>query len=360
MNEKRDEQEKMRTNSDKRNIIGIVIILGFVALTFLINYKNENTSIPSGAKRGIEDLKGRLSEILELENNHEFGKIYDSYYSPETKARLKRDAYINDAEGYFKDKVFLSKIVINDAKIDGDAGYIDRTRVNCSDENCTSKNETRSYKKFVYVDNNWQMVVEEKPITCIRNTGYDMPEEFKRALSLIAQRSIQADTARSRIWGSFVSDAENCLNIQYAKSSDNISDAEGMFVFAPSQSMEKFDIIVSPKYKAKDDLLTAILLIHEIVHVRDFINDQNSGGSTGCFETEANAFSTQNYFASILNQEEMDSINSRVLTRTSDEAQQILYVFSSIPKFKGDNYNEKALNFVKASPAYQEQCKGRE
>lgn len=351
---------KITAKINKRNIIWTVIIVGLIAFIFLTNYKNENSPTSSNPKRSVEDLKRRLNEILELENKQEFEKAYDEYFSPETKARLKKDAYINSVKDGLGDRAYPIKIIINDAKVDGDIGYIDRTRIDCLDENCTSSNQTRGYRKFVYVDNNWRMVVEEDPAVCIRSAGYEMPEEFKRALSLIIQRYSQSNIVSLQKNGASLKGIQNCLNIQYAKPSDNMSSAEGMFVFTPSQSLEKFDIFVSPKYALKDDLLTSALLIHEIYHVFDFVNGQSSGKQVGCFESEATAFSNQNFFVSnVLNSEEVKSINSRIYTNSSEEAKQLAYVFNAIPKMKGSSYQEKALNFVKASPAYQKQCKGR-
>lgn len=357
MDEKKE--EKIIAKTSKGNIIWTVIILGLIVFIFLTNYKNENPSISSNPKRSIEDLKHRLNEIIEFENNHEFEKIYDDYYSPETKARIKRDFYIDSAKKTLEKHVSYSKILINDAQVNGDIGYVDRTRTECLNDDCTKKTDSRSYKKFVYVDNNWRMIVEEDPTVCIRSAGYEMPEEFKRAISLIIQRYDQSNNASIRPNGDSVKNIQNCLNIQYAKPADNISDAEGMFVFTPSQSMEKFDILVSPKYSAKDDLLTAILLSHEIMHVFDFIESQSSGKKVDCFETEAEAFSAQNFFVGTLNKEEINSISSRVLAGASAEARQVVYAILAIPKQKGKDYHEKALNFVKASPAYQKQCKDR-
>lgn len=319
------------------------------------SFSNQNGS--------TEDLQLRLNEIVELENKHEFEKIYDEYFSPESKSRLTKENYIKSTTQYFEDGgIFHSEIIINDVKISDGTGYIDRTRIDCLDEKCTNKKQTRAYKKFVYIDNDWRMVVEGKmTYYCVRDSGYEIPEEFKRALSLMAQRYSQSNNTSLQNDGFAIKEIQNCLNIQYAKPTDNISSADGMFVFSPSQSLEKLDIFVSPKYAVKDDLLTAVLLIHEITHVFDFINGQSHGTPKGCFESEASAFSNQNFFVShVLNSEEVKSINSRIYTNSSDEAEQIAYVFNKIPKMKGSDYQEKALNFVKASPAYQKQCKDRD
>jgi hypothetical protein len=359
MDEKNEEQKNLLARGGRKNIIGIAIIIGLLVFIFLINYKKENPLVSSSQKRSVEDLDNKINEILELENKHAFGEIYDNYFSTETKDRLKKDVYVNKAENDFKDKIYFSKITINDTKIDGDLGYIDRTRTDCLDKDCTTTKQSRGYKKYVYANNDWRMVVEEEPTYCIRKTGYEMPEEFKRALSLIIQRYSQSNSVAMQSNGAYISKIQNCLNVQYAKSSDDISDAEGVFVFTPSQSMEKFDIFVSPKYVAKDDLLTSILLSHEIRHVRDFIESQSTGIPIYCFETEARAFSAQNFFALTLNNEEARSLGSRVITNSSPEAQQVFYSLITIPKQKGNDYHEKALNFVKANPAYQKQCKGR-
>lgn len=325
---------------------------------YLLDHKtfdNKNSIEKPGT---IEALEKRLYEISRLENNHEFEKIYDEYFSPETKDRLQKDAYINTLKNAFIDKIYSSEITINDIIIKENIGYVDRTRIDCLDEKCIEKKQTRGYRKYIYANNNWYMIAGDDQIYCIRDAGYDIPEEFKRAISLIIQRYNQSDNAEAQSNGVSVKDIQNCLNIQYAKPSDDISDAYGAFIFSPSQSMEKFDILVSPGYSAKDDILTAILLTHEFRHVLDFIEGQFSGEQVDCFETEARAFSAQNlFFSQALNKEEVYSLVSRMLTNASEETKQIEYVIEEIAKTKGKDYHEKALNFVKASPAYQEQCK---
>lgn len=354
-------QEK---NFNKRNYKKYIIVILSISIFFIllfINQGNPDNSTVTKQVRGADDLNARLNEILQLENKHDFENIYEHYFSPETKSRLEKDTYLKETKDHFENGIYFSKIIINDTQIDGDTGYVDRTRIDCLDENCTLKNQTRGYKKYIYIDNNWHMVVEAEPIFCTRSTGYEMPEEFKRALSLIIQRYDQSDYASVQKNGYSVQAIQNCLNIQYTESSDDISGADGVFIFTPSQSLDKFDIFVSPKYAAKDDLLTSVLLVHEIYHVFDFINGQFSGNPVGCFETEARAFSNQNFFVShVLNSEEINSLNSRIYADSSEEVKQISYVFKKIPTTNGDDYQEKALNFVKSNPYYQEQCKNEQ
>lgn len=345
----------------------IVLAVFCIGIGGFFGYKQflddqENRSVILEPTGNAEGLRQRFTELSDLENKREFEKVYDEYISSEMKARFTKESYVDWAKKYFEEKNILnSSFSINEAKVDGNIGYVDRIRVDCLDLDCSKNLTSRDYKRLVFSEGNWYLSASEEPIVCIRKTGYEIPEEFRRSLSLITQRFDQAGEERAKIWSSFIKRVENCLNIQYAKPGDenftNDSNTEGMFTFYPSQSMERFDIIISPRYSVKDDLLTAVLLVHEISHVRDFINDQKDGEPIGCFETEGVAFSTQNYFASILNQEEVNSINARVARNISKEAQQVVDVFTVVPKFPGDNYYEKSLNFVKANPSYQKLCR---
>lgn len=343
-------------NRKNKSIILLVIIVTFVLLVFCY-FDDFNYNIFLERNKNDDGLKSRVNEIVELENKHEFGNVYDDYFSVHAKSKINRDKYIEDSMNLFENKVYSSSITIKDIVLDGNIGYVDRERLNCLDNECIRNRSDRSYRKYIYEKGNWYMIADHEDVFCVRKTGYEIPEEFDRAISLMTQRYGQSDNSVMQSNSYSIKDVKNCLNIQYAESSMDIADAEGAFIFTPSQSMEKFDILVSPKYSSKDDLLTAILLSHEIMHVFDFIESQKSGLPINCFETEAKAFTAQNFFASTLNEEEMDSINLRVIANSSSEAQQVVHVFSTIPKQEGSTYHDKALNFVKNSPVYQEQCK---
>ncbi len=119
------------------------------------------------------------------------------------------------------------------------------------------------------------------------------------------------------------------------------------------------NIYVSPRYQSKDDILTAVLLMHELTHAYNYALDLSTGDDLGCFEHEAYAFTAQNLFVGTLNDEERQSLTARMAVGGSNELRNVAYVYNQIPKTRGSDYFEKALNFVKASPAYQEQCRGR-
>jgi hypothetical protein len=146
------------------------------------------------------------------------------------------------------------------------------------------------------------------------------------------------------------------VNIQYANSDAEINGAEGVFYFEPGQSMHNLSIKVSPRYKIKDDLITSVLLSHELTHAAQYVIQQTSGSYIGCFESEAQAFEMQNWYTERLNVEERQSLAGRLRFNNSPELLSLAETYHLIPRLDGATYRDKALNFVKSNPAYQEQC----
>jgi hypothetical protein len=176
-----------------------------------------------------------------------------------------------------------------------------------------------------------------------------MPEEFSRALSLIIQREGGGDENNRLLADSFKL-IKNCLNIQYAQTESDMYGAEGYFTFSKNSMKENLLIFVSPKYQAKDDLLTAILLSHEISHALFFVGNYQFT----CFENEAHAFENQYAFMLLLNASEKESLVAR--TQSYGDVYDTLYTIQQIINQKGNTWNEQALNYVKKDKYYIQQC----
>jgi hypothetical protein len=145
---------------------------------------------------------------------------------------------------------------------------------------------------------------KQTSIKCSRNKPYDIPPELERARSLRQQRlsefGIDLDF-------SFY----NCIHIMYADLSEQ--DADGLFVFDKNSSIDDLRIYVDKAYKEKDDILTAILLDHEFVHVSQFVNEIEDIKKTSCIDSETEAFLHQVNFLRTLNEEEIMSLVQRLL-----------------------------------------------
>ncbi len=135
-----------------------------------------------------------------------------------------------------------------------------------------------------------------------------------------------------------------------------MNQAEGVFKFSPEQGVERLTIFVSPRYKSMDDLLISALLSHEMSHIINYVVGQMNYEPISCFIDEAQAFQSQNWFLLSLNEEERRSLLARAQVEPSPELVSMMTAFINIPKMKGATYQDKALNYVKSNPFYQEQC----
>jgi hypothetical protein len=147
---------------------------------------------------------------------------------------------------------------------------------------------------------------------------------------------------------------KNCLDIQYAPSDEELSGAEGVFAFAKNSTNDRLQIFVSPRYEVKDDLLTAILLSHEIAHA--FIFATGSSNTISCYQNEAIAFQSEMRFIGTLNEEEIASITYRYNNRASEEVEGVINLITGMGRTPGNSPSEKALNWVKSNPFYKNQC----
>jgi hypothetical protein len=150
---------------------------------------------------------------------------------------------------------------------------------------------------------------------CTRTSPYPMPAEFERALSLIQERMQKS--------GKVDSNFHNCIDIQYANLHQLASpNTEGEFLFDPnSSSVNDLKIYVDSSYASYDDLTTAFLLSHELTHAKQFVDEAVSNKSVSCVEKEVGAFKNQFYFLAYLNNEEAQSLISRIEKGDSNNPQ---------------------------------------
>lgn len=213
---------------------------------------------------------------------------------------------------------------------------------------------------------------------CSRTEPYSMPSEFQRARSLRKQR---INEARQKIGMSKLNeDFYNCIDIEYKDL--NKENAEGMFYFDQNSSLERLVIYVDSSYKAKDDLLTAILLSHEFTHITQLIRDEKAE-ELSCIEKEGEAFYNQLRFILTLNREERSSLYSRLKLYSKGQYKnpKVVSMFETIinllefnmevanvcqKKYKtdtrdftvclGDGLKEKIDNMIESSSYYKKQC----
>jgi len=209
---------------------------------------------------------------------------------------------------------------------------------------------------------------------CQRTTPYNVPPEINRALDLIAQRLDIANHGGSFYTKAF--DYRNCLDIQYSNEASKMGMEGGFDTTSPTDDLR---IIMNPLYQSYDDLSIATILIHELTHVGQELEQRELGTKMECYGQEADAFTAQSIFLSQLHEEERRSIFARlredldvnpalsivlsveIKTQESIKACTQLKEANSLTQ---EQYNEcvwtgtrnKMLEEVKASEAYTQQC----
>lgn len=196
---------------------------------------------------------------------------------------------------------------------------------------------------------------------CSRSIPYNNPPEFTRAVSLINQRLNQAKM-EELVYTPII----NCLDIQYTnKDMDN---AEGYFIFDPDSSINDLKIYVNPIYNKYDDILTALLLSHELRHVQQFVNFKTKGTNLDCYDNEIEAFMWQLAFLTYLNPEEQKSLYNRIsqdqnLNSAYASTWKLLQIWNDTQDCNNSNTcvggdtKQQITSMVKNNRYYQEQCK---
>lgn len=190
-------------------------------------------------------------------------------------------------------------------------------------------------------------------VGCNRTQEYPLPEEFRRAISLIVQRLDEGNNSIGNQMVVFFKGIRNCVDIQYAQSDTEINSAEGVFSFSENSTPNQLQILVSPRYKSKDDLLTAILLSHELTHAAIYASGAQE--SISCYDNESLAHLIEMLFIGTLNDDEIASLTYRA-NNGYPEAKGVLNLILGVRRSKGADSSEKVANYVRSKPFYQQQC----
>lgn len=199
-----------------------------------------------------------------------------------------------------------------------------------------------------------------KKLTCSRTERYDNPPEFDRALSLIQQRG-QENKGNDQI-----TPLVPCIAVIYDDTRDK-EGAEGYFIFGSDDIKDNYyPIYIDKSYKEADDYINAILLVHEITHVAQYINEINDKNELTCVKKESKAFLNQYAFIGLLTQEEKLLLRSRVNTSENPQIFSIelgdQFLKESMA-YCGEDFScfsvqmsDHFTDMVESSSYYKEQC----
>lgn len=224
----------------------------------------------------------------------------------------------------------------------------------------------------------------QKQGSCTRTEPFSLDPQFNKALDLIAQRSKSAEELENKNKLSSTNvprffpalDSRNCLNILY---SDNMPKNSNAWFDSESSTSNNLIIKIIPEYKDQniDNLVMAMLLAHELVHVQQYF-DIKTGAKMTCVEQEADAFNRQLSFLAILNKDEQLKIMNLIKTKyyyvlgtfydlwiEQDKASTACNKLQPTGQFNQDSFNKCfwdemqtiTKEFIQNIPGYQEHCK---
>lgn len=325
-------------------LVLFIVLLSVVFIVFHIFSEQVNKEI------SLEKMYKSMSKLTE---SNEFGKIYDQFLLPSEKIKISRDEFIRK---YSRKNIsiYSEDYKVHSVVVSGDRGVVDRTIILCLSKACDGENKLESRMKFeyFYINGKWYAPIDNQ-VYCERTEEYVYPEEFKRAVSLLIQRKENSKLNESIKLAVGYKKVRNCLDIQYLSGKENFTDVEGVFVFDNSSTPERLQIFVSPKYQNKDDLLTTLLLSHEIHHA--YLFAAGKAKFMTCYENESEAFATElGLYHFDFNQEEKDSINNRYYT--SNEVKAFLDLYRVVNNRHADYISDGVLPIIMENPIYQKQC----
>lgn len=153
-----------------------------------------------------------------------------------------------------------------------------------------------------------------KTVSCTRDSRLENKPSYDRALSLIAEKYDMWEKSGDG-FGSFYffpPKLVNCIKVNEGEVR-NTSGAEGFFKFNDDQiKNDYFPITIDTDYSYNDDILNALLLVHEITHVQQYMDALNGKDNLSCIDKEAEAFFAQFRLYSIQFPEVRKSMDLRI------------------------------------------------
>lgn len=153
---------------------------------------------------------------------------------------------------------------------------------------------------------------EPKIVSCTRTTRLENEPYFDRALSLIEEKYKSWETSNHDYYTAFPSQLTNCIKI-IEDETVKTDEAEGYFIFNDKEISDNyFPIHIDKNYRYSDEAVNSLLLIHEITHVQQYIDETNGKSSLSCIDKEVEAFNAQYNFYINLSGEYAKSVDLRI------------------------------------------------
>lgn len=178
-----------------------------------------------------------------------------------------------------------------------------------------------------------------KELGCTRTTQLENNPQYDRALSLLHQK-LEGWNPNNDPSENYFPPANliNCIKVIEADVKGTTG-AEGLFVINSKDVKQNyFPVTVDKSYSYADDLLNALILIHEITHVQQYIDTTRGKDELSCIDKEVQAFYSSWKLIGILHSEEWKSITLRL--DNDDDLHPQLQIVNAIKQTTLDNFEK--------------------
>lgn len=175
---------------------------------------------------------------------------------------------------------------------------------------------------------------------CTRTTRIENAPQYDRALSLLHQK-LDGWNPNNDPTENYFPPASllNCIKVVEGDVKGT-SGAEGFFeINSKNIKQDYFPVTIDKDYEYADDLLNALILVHEITHVQQFIDAENGKKELSCIDKEVQAFYASWKLFGILNSEEWKSLDFR-LTNDKDLHPQLQIIQAIREQTGGANFQK--------------------
>ncbi|MBP7875834.1 hypothetical protein KA012_02450 [Candidatus Woesebacteria bacterium] len=224
-----------------------------------------------------------------------------------------------------------------------------------------------------------QLPAESSQIGCDRTSRLENKPAYDRALSLIQERYKMWEDNGEKIgsWYFFPSQLVNCIHVVDEDLSRD-SGLEAYFIFNSKDIKNNyFPVVVDKNYQYSDETVNSLILVHEIIHVYQYLEELKNENQIPCFDKETEAFYAQMQFYSIQYPEARKSIDFRIdndqdlhpqlqmikaiksleLTTFQDLREKCLYGDGKDEKYCIDTFRKNSIReMLKLDDYYKSQC----
>jgi hypothetical protein len=180
------------------------------------------------------------------------------------------------------------------------------------------------------------------PVSCTRTTRLDNKPVYDRALSFIQEKYSPWDNeylSGKNSYSYFVSQLVNCIKIDEGNLK-NTTGEEAYFIFHGDQIKDNYyPITIDKDYGYNDEAINALLLVHEITHVQQYIDFLNGKNELSCIDKEVEAFHSQWNFYKFQFPEIRKTIDLRI--QNDKKLNSTLQILKTIQDQVTFNFNER-------------------